>query len=177
MYAQAPPVFMPGDDFDMAYKSRFHGDSDSQGFKARLMIMYRLVDYLDLDEAKATQFFPIYLTYNNSRDKMMREHRNLIREIIKGSEDETVPVGKLMNMIADARKKEQELYTQRDAFLAKSAKILNERQYVKLVVFDDKLKEDLIKQFRSSSRRGESPSGSNIRNEPSEDRGRSETTR
>ncbi len=177
MYAQAPPVSLPGDDFSMPFPSRFPSDSDSRGFNARLMIMYRLVEHLDLDEEKAIHFFPIYLTYNKSRDKMMREHRNLIREIVKGAEDEKVPVAKLKNMIADARKKEQELYAHREDFLAKSAKILNDRQYVKLVVFDDKLKEDLIKQFRSANRREETPSESSVQSERTGDRSRGETNR
>ncbi|MCD6308316.1 MAG: hypothetical protein J7M24_04895, partial [Candidatus Latescibacteria bacterium] len=43
---------------------------------------------------------------------------------------------------------------ERKDFFRKAEGILNERQYVKLMIFNDKLKEDLILQIREEWRRG-----------------------
>lgn len=125
------------------------GDNDSHGFKARLMVMYRLVEHLDLNEETATKFFPIYLAYINERDKFMKEHRDLIMQIADGAENNAVSVKELKAKVEEMRGKERKLEAQRNEFFAKAEKILDERQYIKLVVFNDKLKEDLIMQFRS----------------------------
>jgi len=116
--------------------------------KSQVMIMYRLVDHLNLDEDTATEFFPIYFTYVKERDKLMDQHRELILKIAKDADDESTPIRDLENSVAELEKNEKSIESARDEFMKKAKSILDERQYIKLVVFNDKLKEDLIMQFR-----------------------------
>lgn len=117
--------------------------------KSRLMIIYRLVDQLDLDEDTATRFFPIYLTYINSRDKLLTEHRELIHRVAEDADDESVSIKELKKNVAKLKEYEKSIEKERETFYEKAEKVLGERQYIKLIVFNDKLKEDLIARFRS----------------------------
>lgn len=159
MYAQAPT----------SERSEFRGGfpfgpggDESRGFKARLMIMYRLVEHLDLTEETATKFFPLYMTFLNDREKLMKEHREIIHSIVDGADNQSVSVRDLKKKIEEMKANEQAMYSQRNDFFAKAEKILNERQYIKLVVFNDMLKEDLLLQFRSDRRYDDSRSSQDV---------------
>jgi len=148
MYAEVP--YGPYMSYDFSDRSFGFSPGRSNGFKARLMVMYRLVDELDLDEDTATQFFPVYLAHINKRDKLMKEHRELTMKIAEDSENEAVTVATLKANVGKLRDFEKTIDSERDTFLAKAEKILEGRQYIKLIVFNDKLKEDLISRYRSS---------------------------
>jgi len=146
-YAEAPNIYSDRPGIPIP---PFAPDSNGKRrSKSRLMVMYRLVDQLNLDEETATKFFPAYLEYVNSRDKLVKEHRELIHRIAEDADDESVSIKDLRENIAKLRKNETLMNDERDAFLEKSETILDERQCIKLIVFNDKLKEDLFIRFRS----------------------------
>ena len=147
LYVEAPGVQVPPVPQIRSYLQT--PIRSKHGFKSRLMVMYRLVDHLNLDEDTATRFFPAYLAHANSRDKLLKEHRELIHEISEDADDESVSVKDLKKKVAKLKIVEKSMNIEREKFLEKSEEILDERQYIKLIVFNDKLKEDLISRFRS----------------------------
>ncbi|MCE5251811.1 hypothetical protein LLG96_16505 [bacterium] len=142
-------------------------DPDDKGSKSRLMIMWNLVDYLGLDEATAAKFFPVFIEHNNARDKFFNEHRELAEQIIKDVDDESVSVKSLKESIAKLDQLDESIRAERDAFHKKTKAFLNERQYVKLVIFNDKLKRDL---FSGLSRRRGGDESSSIKSDEPKDR-------
>jgi len=147
VFAEAPPGMRSHAEGMMGP----YGDSwgrDRSGIKAKLLIMYRLVDHLNLNEDTATRFFPVYLTYVSKRDSLLKKRGELIRFIAEKADDESVSIKELENKVDELKKNERTLEEEHAAFLKKAEKILDERQYIKLVVFHDKLKSDLISQFR-----------------------------
>ena len=105
--------------------------------KVQSFIMMKLVEYLDLDEEQSARLFPLIRESNKIRSKLTKERMELINKIRKEIE-------RIDEQIVKGHKE----------FLNKSEKILDERQYIKLILFDDRLKEDLFKHFRSRDPRG-----------------------
>jgi len=147
LFAEAPQAMRSRVEAMMGPHGGLFGRHKS-GIKAKLLIMYRLVDQLNMNEDTATRFFPVYLAYASKRDSLMKEHGELIRFIAEKADDESVSIRELKGNVEKLKKNEKMLEEERAAFLKKAEKILDERQYIKLVVFDDKLKNDLISQFR-----------------------------
>jgi len=129
-------------------------DSSNRGIKSKLMVMYRLVDELNLDEEVASEFFSVFLRYVTNRDKLAQDHRELIIEISEKADNEDVSVGDLKKLASDLKKHQQRNDKHRTEFMKNAKKILDDRQYIKLLVFEDKLKHDLMSQFRFSRRHG-----------------------
>ena len=124
-------------------------NSEGRGFKSRLMIMWNLVDYLNLDEDTAASFFPIFNEYTQKRDKLTKSHRELVDQIVTEVEKEDITTGELTTLVDELEELAEQNNYERKAFLVKAKKILDDRQYVKLVIFNDKLKKDLFGRFSS----------------------------
>jgi len=144
----------------------FGVDSGERGHKTRQMIMWNLIEYLDLDEETAVVFFPIFKEHNKKRHELTRQHMEIVAKIIADVSDESVSSKALKALVNKHEETAASIEKERTAFLEKSRKILDYRQYVKLVVFNDKLKKDLFNRFSKrdfdrmrSSRNNNSPSG------------------
>ncbi len=117
--------------------------------KVKRFIMMRLVEYLDLNENQSAKLFPLLRESDKMRGKLTKERTELIHEITKNVEDESVSEKDLEKQKKALEKINEELLKEHNGFLDKSEKILDDRQYLKLMLFEDRLKEDLFKQFRS----------------------------
>ncbi len=62
-----------------------HDRRERNGFNSRLEIMWRLVDYLALNEDTATLFFPLYREYMKTRESLLKDHRELTKTISKNA--------------------------------------------------------------------------------------------
>ncbi|MFC1691983.1 hypothetical protein ACFL1R_00585 [Candidatus Latescibacterota bacterium] len=142
--AEAPRAHIAPKPFTKEFYS-----SNGNKSKSRLMVIWRLVDHLDLDEDTGTKFFPIYLEYINTRNKLLGEQKELTESISEGADDESVPIKTLKENVVKLKKVEKSLRDERETLFKKSENILNERQHIKLIVFEDKLKRDLFSRFRS----------------------------
>lgn len=125
----------------------FGADSGEHGQRTRQMIMWNLVEYLDLDEETAARFFPIFKQHNKKRTELTRQHREIVSKIVADVSDESVSSNDLKALINKFEETAASIEKERIAFLEKSRKVLDYRQYVKLVVFNDKLKRDLFNRF------------------------------
>ena len=91
-------VFVPMCDSRVLLVQNDHSDFFPPGerrFKSRLMIMWNLVDYLDLDEDTAASFFPIFNEHSQKRLKLTEQHRELVAQIISDVEVESVSMSAL----------------------------------------------------------------------------------
>lgn len=125
----------------------FGYEPGERGFKSRLMIMWNLVDYLDLDEDAAASFFPIFNDHTKKRDEFTKQHRELVTQIVNDIEDESVSISELKDLVQKLDDIDASISKERNTFLEKAKEILDDRQYVKLVIFNDKLKKDLFNRF------------------------------
>ena len=141
LYAQAPDKSGPGPREDFQGKK--------EGFPPKLMVMWSLVDYLNLNEETSAKFFPVYLGYINNRDKLLKEQRELIHTISDNVDNESIPIKNLEKDVEKLTQIGKSLNEDRNKFLEKAETILDERQNIKLIVFEDKLKYDLFDRFRS----------------------------
>ncbi|HUT63751.1 MAG TPA: hypothetical protein VMZ04_07320, partial [Anaerolineae bacterium] len=141
LYAQASGIPGPGPGED------FQGKKER--LPPRLMVMWSLVDYLNLNEETSAKFFPAYLEYINNRDKLLKEQRELIHTISENVDNESIPIKNLKKDVEKLTQIGKSLNEDRNKFLGKAEKILDERQNIKLIVFEDKLKYDLFDRFRS----------------------------
>lgn len=153
LYAEAP---IPNFYFGAQDKGSNSTPRQRDGFDFKLMIMYKLVEELKLDEKTATTFFPVYLAYTNDRDNLMRERSELSRKISQDADNDSVSIRNLKTTVEKLKKNEKSTDDLRETFLKKASSILDERQYIKLIVFNDRLKEDLMARFRPGMRNEES---------------------
>ena len=155
LVADDPPGnFIPPDDWG------FKGGGP--GAKPKLMIMWNLVEYLDLDEDAATTFFPIFNKHNEKRDELMHKHRELITDIINKVDNESVSVKELSAMLDQFDRITESIDEAHESYLEEAKEVLNDRQYVKLVIFNDKLKLDLFNRYSSRGFSSKKPSLDNV---------------
>jgi len=126
--------------------------------KLHEMIAWRLIKFLNLNEDQSSKFLPVFKESNKIRFKLLDEHRKLAGIIAKDLDDESVSTNDLKEQLARIEQIDKEIIKERENFLKKSEKILNERQFIKLKLFEDKLKNDLFQRFRGRPRRDEEDS-------------------
>ena len=141
LYTQAPGKSGPdpGEDFQ----------GKKERLPPKLMVMWSLVDYLNLNDKTSSKFFPVYLEYINNRDKLLKEQRELIHTISDNVDNESITIKNLKKDVEKLTQIGKSLNEDRNKFLKKAETILDERQHVKLLIFDDKLKYDLFERYRS----------------------------
>lgn len=122
--------------------------------KMRMWIYTNLEKYLKLEEATSRKFQPLFNDYSDAREKLRKEHFELNRRIARDVEDESVPVADLKALSQRYKAIDRSLWQEREKFYKRSEKILDDRQMVKLIIFEDKVKEDLFRRFRGARRDG-----------------------
>jgi hypothetical protein len=132
-------------------------DPREHGNKTKFMIMWNLIDYLHLDDDTIAKLFPLLNEETQKREKLMDAHRKLAEQIIAGVDSESVSISELKSLVKKLDDINESLHRERMAFLEKAKKILDDRQYIKLVIFNDKLKKDLFNRFSERHLNAEMP--------------------
>lgn len=78
---------------------------------------------------------------------------DLVHTIIGKVEDDSVPIAELKTLSERYKAVNRSLWREREQFLRRASEMLDERQMVKLIVYEEKMKDDLFKKFRD--RRGD----------------------
>jgi len=107
-----------------------------------------LKEYLKLDDATSKRFEPVFLEYFKSRGQLTKEQMTLMHRIYQDTDSGTVPVRDLQQLAQKYRAVNRSLWQARETFYRKSGEILNERQTVKLIIYEDKVKDDLFQRMR-----------------------------
>lgn len=123
-------------------------DESSRRDKMRAMVIWKLIEYLDIDEDQSAQILPILKETSEARYKLIKEHRGIIRKISENVDDKEVSIKELNKDVEKLEKLNEEMIKIRKEFIEKSEKYLDERQYIKLKIFEDRLKADLFRRYR-----------------------------
>jgi hypothetical protein len=131
------------------------GDSHQMGpdKKTRELFYSNLAKYLKLSEPVSRRFKPLFEEYGESRGKLFKESMDLVHTIIGKVEDDSIPVAELKTLSERYKAVNRSLWREREQFLRRASEMLDERQMVKLTVYEEKMKADLFKKFRD--RRGD----------------------
>ncbi len=131
------------------------GDSYQTGpdKKTRELFYSNLAKYLKLSETVSPRFKPLFEEYSESRGKLFKESMDLVHTIIGKVEDDSVPIAELKTLSERYKAVNRSLWREREQFLRRASEMLDERQMVKLIVYEEKMKDDLFKKFRD--RRGD----------------------
>jgi hypothetical protein len=119
-------------------------------------------EYLKLDEAASRRFEPIFSEYAQTRGRLTREQMTIMRRIVQDADNSSVAVKDLQENARKYRELNRSLWQAREAFYRKSGEVLNERQSIKLIIYEDKVKDDLFRRMRQE--RGQR--GSNEQSKP-----------
>jgi len=112
--------------------------------KIREMIKERLVNFLELSSDQKAQILPFFQESFDTTSKLRSVRREKVREISDKIMDNAVTVNELEKHVNDLDSIDREMEKTQETFLKKSRKLLNDRQYIKLVIFQDWLKLDLM---------------------------------
>ena len=134
-------------DSNMTRPNRPDADNDIRNF-----IAWKLVDYLRLTEDQSQKLFPLWSEFTRGRTKLHQERREIFKKIESSVEDTTVSTDNLMNLLNELIASENKEIYQRDEFRKRSRDILDDRQYMKLIIFENRLLEDFLRDF---NKRGE----------------------
>ena len=123
-------------------------NENSRHHKMRAMMRWRLVEYLDLNEEQSAKYFPIMKEAGEIRDKLIKQRREVIQKIFSDVDEPAVSVAELKKSIDRLEKINEKMQQARKNFQKKSEKVLEDRQYIKLLIFEEKLKADLFRRYR-----------------------------
>ena len=135
----------PGKNYTSKMQNAF---PDERGFRGRLMVMWQLTDYLNIDGKTADVFFPVYMDFLKNRDKLTDDQRRVSWHIIESIDNPSISPKDLQKDVDYLKKIEIDLKKTQDEFLKKSQRMLDSRQYIKLIVFDEKVKRDIFSRIR-----------------------------
>ncbi|MFC1485541.1 hypothetical protein ACFL55_00765 [Candidatus Latescibacterota bacterium] len=133
-------------DQNMMLPNRSDEDRDVRDF-----IAWKLVDYLRLSEEQSQNLFPLWSEYSRGRGKMQKEQRELYRKIDSSVEDSSVSTDDLMVLVNELMASERKEIENKENFRKRSREILDDRQYIKLIIFENRLLDDFLHDF---NRRG-----------------------
>ena len=117
------------------------------------MIAWRFIKYLDLNEEQSAKFIPIFKDSNKKRNELNHKSSELVDKLADDIDNEAITTEELKRQLAEIKKINKELADERAMFLKKLENILNERQAIKLEIFEDKFKNDLFRSLRENNRR------------------------
>lgn len=117
--------------------------------KGKVMIIWKLTKDLNLDETTASKFFPIFNSYSEKRDKLTEKQRDLIMKVSVDVDNESVPTGTLKTKIKEINDIENSLIKEKSDFFKKAESVLDERQFMKLQIFEERLKMDIFERIHA----------------------------
>lgn len=127
--------------------------------KIHVLKMWKMIEYLDLDEETGFRLFSVVKKYDKENMKLMRESRKSVHdlksELDKQSSD-TTTIQSLMTRIRENADRVHQLKQER---IDAAGKILSIEQQAKYVVFEIEFMKEMAKMTQNAMRRGHRPSG------------------
>lgn len=116
--------------------------------KMRQWIFGKIRKDLGINDATAKRFEPVFMKYTTKRRALEKRQHALVRQIDKAANETTLPDKQISALSRQYREIEREIASEREQFYKQAEKILNARQMARLVISEDKMKEDLFKRVR-----------------------------
>jgi len=127
--------------------------------KLEKLKVWRMVDYLNLSSQQSEKFFPKYHKY---KEKLRNHHKNMESVILeldnKLRREEYDPdesdLNKYLNKLAQIRENRSKI---KKEFLKNVDGILNTKQKMKLLIFEDKFKRQIMRELHRMRGKGKQP--------------------
>ncbi len=116
--------------------------------KIEAMINWKLVEYLEINESASEKLFPLMKQYNEERHRLFVERRKVVDKLFDLSENKNITKEDVKSELRDLEKFHELMNKNRTNFYEKAETFLNDRQYIRLLIFEEKLKDDVMRQFR-----------------------------
>ena len=119
------------------------------GEKARMLLKWKLTEYLDISEEQGDKFFPRFNSFQKENVSIKKQIGKLfdeVEELIDNGKVKLKSIEKIQNQINELEHQKHEL---RMKFLNENKDILTDEQLAKLLVFEYKFKQKLKKEFNS----------------------------
>ena len=120
------------------------------GEKARMLLKWKLTEYLDISEEQGDKFFPRFNSFQKENISIKKQIGQLFDEVEEMLDDGKVKfksVEKIQNQINDLEHQRHQLKMN---FLIENKDVLSDEQLAKLLVFEHKFKQKLKKEFNSN---------------------------
>jgi len=128
----------------VAQPGRPRGPGGQYGERMEMMMIWKLADHLELTEDQAEKFFPSMRAHQKQVLKIRKEERELFtpiyKKVKKGEDVSKAEASKLLKKVAEYDQKKSKA---RIDFVKKSSSILNPTQQVKLLMFDERVKQQV----------------------------------
>ena len=122
----------------------------------RMLKVYRLIEFLDLNEDMSTRFLPLFHQYEKRQAEIREKQLKLGHELLEALQQENSSETKLKKMYREYLDLETSTQKSRDDFRKKAEKILTTKQMIKLGIFGHyfrgQLKEMLLDRRESGPR-------------------------
>ena len=120
------------------------GPGGQYGERMEMMIIWKLTEHLELTEDQAEKFFPNMREHQKQMSDIRKEEKELFTPLykkIKKSEDiSKLEANKLLKEIFNLTQKKSKALNN---FVKKSGNILNPTQQIKLLMFEDQMKQQV----------------------------------
>ena len=120
------------------------------GEKARMLMKWKLTEYLDISEEQGDTFFPRFNSFQKEHKSIHKQIGELFNEVDEMINDDKIDVGKIKeikNQINELNHKRHQLKSE---FIENNQDILTDEQLAKLLVFEHKFKRKLKNEFNPS---------------------------
>ena len=127
-----------------AQPGRPGGPGGQYGERMEMMMIWKLTDHLELTQDQAEKFFPSMRAHQKQVLKIRKEEKELFtpvyKKVKKGEDISKAEANKLLNKVATYEQKRSKA---RIDFVKDSGDILNPTQQVKLLIFDEQIKQQV----------------------------------
>jgi len=128
----------------LAQPGKPRGPGGQYGERMEMMMIWKLTDHLELTQDQAEKFFPSMRAHQKQVLKIRKEEKELFtplyKKVKKGEDVSKAEANKLLNKVATYEQKRSKA---RIDFVKDSGDILNPTQQVKLLIFDEQIKQQV----------------------------------
>jgi Spy/CpxP family protein refolding chaperone len=116
-----------------------------KGEKIRAIRVAMLTDALNLDEASATKFWPMYNTYDDAHKAIRQEKKELMEQLEKTSSMSDAEIIKCLNGVTNCHQKEVDLQKK---YTTEFLKVISAKQLAALFQAEKNFKELLVSKMK-----------------------------
>ena len=123
-----------------------HGEG---GEKARMLMKWKLTEYLDISEEQGDKFFPKFNSFEKEQKSIHEKIGKLFDQVEEMIDDEKINSNEIQNIQNEINNLEHERHLLRNEFIENIKDVLSEEQIAKLIVFKHKFKRKMKKELKN----------------------------
>jgi len=126
--------------------------SNASREKMDLVLKWKLVEALDLNETQSERFFPLYTKLRKSREEFMRKRESLVDKL-RDSLDNAADDAELKKLIEKIEKMDTDFYRERQKYRENLREILTTKQWAQYIIFETEFPRRIMRFLRERNRR------------------------